>query len=356
MPRITFHSDAAVYQGNPESANEVTDLDILKNLHGIHSGDQTCSQHASAELTEALGLGGGRMRFAFDEDREKFQITTSYFVAQKPDTEQLHELMQFTETQWQNSLGSNQFTGLGRQAHSLTYAKASLQPVEGYFVDALPEHAGRETFVKWADEGEANDYCLFDLQQQIQAGNTVAAVEMAELYQKGDGVAQDEQLAATLLAQGLQQDCPLSQVKLADALLEGRGIDADPHMAVRLLNKSLETQETPEALFRLGEIYKRGIGTEAQPEKAISFLQKATDLGHGPSMAELADCYEQGIGVAADPDQAKQLYQNCVDQGNVQVSSALERLATTADSAANIVDNVKKKSGGLFGLFRRKKK
>jgi TPR repeat protein len=67
---------------------------------------------------------------------------------------------------------------------------------------------------------------------------------------------------------------------------EGRGIDQDYNMAVKMYEKAVE-KEHQDACYRLGQLYQYGKGFAVDYLKAYSLYKKAADMGHGKSQSIL---------------------------------------------------------------------
>ena len=367
MPRITFSADAAVFSGNPHEKNQVNAPEVFKQLHGVHSGDQFCSEFLDAELVRTLGLKGGRLRFEFEESDNRFRISTTYSIDRKPSKQEMSQLYRETEAQWSDGIGSGEFESFRGEVMSATLGMAlinedpNVDHLSDYFVEAWPILEDRNMVAKWSYKGGHNDYLVRDLREGVRQGDSNAETMLASILMEGDGVAQDQKTAVALLARGVKRGEEAATTKFATALLEGNGVEAAPHIAIRLLEKCV-AEGSPLAIAQLGDVYKNGRGVPADPEKAIPLLQQAADIGFLPALAELGDCYELGIGVEPDADKARQMYNACMEQGFDAVAPALARMDEPAKGSAaskfkkQKEKKQKKKGGGIFGFLKRKKK
>ncbi|MBR5124343.1 MAG: sel1 repeat family protein [Clostridia bacterium] len=71
----------------------------------------------------------------------------------------------------------------------------------------------------------------------------------------------------------------------------------------------------PNALYRMGDAYRRGHGLPSCPDRAYSLFRLADGMGDEPSRFALGVCYEQGIGTAPDPQRAFAYYEASAQAG-----------------------------------------
>ncbi|MBE6651834.1 MAG: sel1 repeat family protein [Ruminococcaceae bacterium] len=70
-----------------------------------------------------------------------------------------------------------------------------------------------------------------------------------------------------------------------------------------------------EALYALGDAYRRGYGTPADPERAVQLYRLAADGGSERGQFAYAACLERGIGVAVDEREAARRYEQAASEG-----------------------------------------
>lgn len=109
-------------------------------------------------------------------------------------------------------------------------------------------------------------------------------------------------------------------LQLATCHLSGTGLPApNPTRAAHLLQLAYHLTSSVQAAYKLALIYE-------YPEQssnlisidvvaAFEWFRAAADLGHAPSMAELALCYELGCGVEQDDGMSLDWYRRAADAG-----------------------------------------
>ncbi len=332
MPRITISAKATAYEGNPHDHREITDPVILKKFHGADTGDDVCEPHISQGLAVAIGLKGGRIRFAFSDKANQLAVTTTYGVDHKPDQNQLQQLVQETQAQWSDGLGSSSFSTFDTDYMSANLGKALinehpeiLQHLPPFFLDAAPDDAGQPK-ISWSDTGGPDDFLINDAKVAAQAGHPYAQAFLGFLYQEGEVMEADTQKSIEWFKKSADQENEMGYTHLGFAYLEGKGVPVDLQTGIQYMQKAANLDSTL-ALHTLGEAYKEGkYGLENQPEKGIPYLERAVAMDFAPCKAELGDCYEYGIGVKKDLKKALALYADALEDGFEPVEPAFQRV------------------------------
>lgn len=70
-----------------------------------------------------------------------------------------------------------------------------------------------------------------------------------------------------------------------------------------------------DALYHLGDAYRRGYGTPADPRRAVSLFRLAAEYGSEIGQFAYAICCERGIGRRTDPFEAARLYEKAAEAG-----------------------------------------
>jgi hypothetical protein len=120
MLRVTI-SGAAQAVAEPRSRQPITDPDILRQLDGASSED-TCDEHLPEEL-RGPGIYGGRVMLAYDE-AAGLRVETTYRVYGELGPDRLAKLIEETESQWSDGIGSGAFRYSGGEVLSTTLAMA----------------------------------------------------------------------------------------------------------------------------------------------------------------------------------------------------------------------------------------
>lgn len=130
--------------------------------------------------------------------------------------------------------------------------------------------------------------------------------------------------AIALLRRAAAGHDPNAQLLLAQIYAEGRGIAADPALAM-LWYEVAANAGHPEAMNQLGRCHELGFGTAANEMLAALWYRRAAghDLVWG--MYNLAHLYASGRGVAQDHAQALALYRRAAERGHAKSMNFLGR-------------------------------
>ncbi len=150
-------------------------------------------------------------------------------------------------------------------------------------------------------------------------------------------VGEPREAARTILA-AAETGLADAQVMLGQILLEGRGIQRDPELAVRWF-RIARGQGNAMAHNMLGRCLEHGWGCNPAPSAAASEYRKAAEQGLDWAMYNLANLFATGRGVAQDQAQALALYRQAATLGHAKSMNLLGRyleegLVVPADPAA----------------------
>lgn len=138
-------------------------------------------------------------------------------------------------------------------------------------------------------------------------GHSRAQLQLGEMYEYGQGVAEDHSLAVKLYRRAADQGDSGGRLALALAMEDGIGVEKDAGQALALIELAAQDGYV-EAQDILGGRYKRGQGVTADTKKAIYWLQLAGEQGSIYAMWELAKMYRNGDGVGRDYKEAMKWY------------------------------------------------
>lgn len=155
-------------------------------------------------------------------------------------------------------------------------------------------------------------------------GDAAAQFIMGGLYDSGNGVPQDPELAAHWWRLAAEQGMARAQNEIAVMLSDGRGVPADPKQAVVWYRKAAE-QGLDVAQANLAQMYWRGIGVERDDAEAVAWFHKAAGQPDGFGWAEyyLGVAYASGRGVRADQREAARWFGRAADRGYSDARYAL---------------------------------
>ena len=106
-----------------------------------------------------------------------------------------------------------------------------------------------------------------------------------------------------------------AQYYLGHCYMDGEGVIQNNFLAAYWYEKAAE-QGHVEAQYILATFYAEGTGVPKSPETAVHWYEKAAEQGHMEAQRNLAICYEQGTGVAYDSDMALFWYKKAAEQGD----------------------------------------
>jgi hypothetical protein len=102
--KISISGHAAAFNDSDE---EITTATTLKELAGVKS-DDSCVNYLDEALAE-IGLVGGHLEFAYDEESNRLRVLTVYHSPRKLNKKELQELVKETQAQWSDGIGENDF-------------------------------------------------------------------------------------------------------------------------------------------------------------------------------------------------------------------------------------------------------
>ena len=94
---------------------------------------------------------------------------------------------------------------------------------------------------------------------------------------------------------------------LAICYQKGKYVEKDEKKAFELLWTSIQAENTPKSIKKLGDFYRDGIGAAQAYEDAARLYQAASDRGDAGAMIALSELYNEGKGVEKNVELAIQL-------------------------------------------------
>ncbi len=158
-----------------------------------------------------------------------------------------------------------------------------------------------------------------DLLRKAESGDTVAQLELAEIYLYGNGIDSDENQAELWAIKSAENGNVAAMFWLADGYVtyaklmeEDDKNDSLEHFqkAFKWFQKAAENGHS-ESMVELAELYTRAdSGIEININKALELREKAAKLGSKQAMRSLSIMYRDGIGVPKNPDLAQSWWDN----------------------------------------------
>jgi len=154
-------------------------------------------------------------------------------------------------------------------------------------------------------------------------GNAVAQFLMGELYDRGDGVPQDDEQAVRWWRKAAEQGLARAQNEVGVALTDGRGMSPDPQQAVLWYRKAAD-QGLDVAQVNLGLMYLNGLGgLTKDDQQAVSWFRKAADQGLGWAQYYLGVAYLEGRGVRRNTPAAADWIRKAAEQEYMEAEYSL---------------------------------
>ncbi|MEQ9639411.1 MAG: hypothetical protein RIM84_05240 [Alphaproteobacteria bacterium] len=135
-------------------------------------------------------------------------------------------------------------------------------------------------------------------------GDPAAQRNLAHLYRRGLGVAQDFAEAATWYERAAELGLASAQVNLALMYVRGQGVEQRYDRAAEWLDLAAR-QGHVLGQYNLGLLYWRGLGVEQSPPHALGWLYLAARGGHKGAMAKLGQFVQELPGPAAKAAQRR---------------------------------------------------
>lgn len=210
---------------------------------------------------------------------------------------------------------------------SAWFSKSS-EPVDN--ADALKHQAesgkvdAQLRYAKYLFDRDEKSIAVVWLTEANNQGSLEAEYLLGQLYEKGDGVAQDFEQSRYFFGKAADQGYAPAQYRLGKMLINAE-FD-DPEMdatsdrdlqkkitrGVALLRKSADSGYAP-SQYEMGLLALNGTMTEKSPLQAFSYFKKAADLGVAAAAYMTATCYTSGIGTAINTESARQYLRRTID-------------------------------------------
>lgn len=170
-------------------------------------------------------------------------------------------------------------------------------------------YPGHENF-EYVGSNKGTAASIEFLEHFIEAINTEDAKEqllIAIRYQEGNGITQNDKLAAMWCKKAADQGLAYAQYLLGFCYHSGQGVEKNEKLEAEWFQKSAD-QGNELAQHQLGICYRDGIGVDKDPKKAFELFQESAKKDYSIALRELAICYDYGIGTLEDEQAALKYY------------------------------------------------
>ena len=152
--------------------------------------------------------------------------------------------------------------------------------------------------------------------KSADAGDELAALSLATLYDEGNLVEQSDKMALKYNKRAAELGNAKGQFNLALMYDLAQGVEKDPYEAVKWYQKAAE-QGDVRAQHYLAISYLNGDGVEKSYEKAIEWYIKAANQGYAEAQFSLGCIYDQETGVDRDAIEGAKWYKIAAEQDHV---------------------------------------
>ena len=166
-----------------------------------------------------------------------------------------------------------------------------------------------------AQESAADHQRLNELKARADHGDPEAAIQLADLYAWGDGVARDPAKAAKLHRKAAEEGSARGACLLGLDYVNGIGVKKSLTEGVHWLGKAAR-QGLAEAQYDLAMCYASGDIEGRSVVDATEWFRKAADQGSAPAQAALGNCYLEGTGVPKSIPDGIKWTRKAAEQGN----------------------------------------
>lgn len=154
-------------------------------------------------------------------------------------------------------------------------------------------------------------------------GLSQAAVEMADMYESGEGVEKDENKALSLYAQAAELKNPQAQYSLGK-----RSYEENPPKyedAFAWFSNSAEQGYAP-AQYMTGYMLLQGQGTAKSQKMAVDYFTRAAEQNYSAAQYVLGQIYWKGLGIKRNRAAGRSWLEKAAQNGNVSAQAFLETL------------------------------
>ncbi|MBR1457696.1 MAG: toll/interleukin-1 receptor domain-containing protein [Oscillospiraceae bacterium] len=155
------------------------------------------------------------------------------------------------------------------------------------------------------------------LKTSAEAGNSRAAVLLADCYQHGWGTEEDPEAAFYWFLQAAEAGDTDGMAAVARCLYNGIGTEVDEEQSFVWDLRAAEAGNL-NAMLNVAADYEEGYGVERDLQEALAWYEKAAEGGYDLGMYNLARCYSSGVGTQADTEKAFYWMKKLAELGNVE--------------------------------------
>ncbi|CAM0137443.1 hypothetical protein VKS41_003195 [Umbelopsis sp. WA50703] len=179
--------------------------------------------------------------------------------------------------------------------------------------------------IRLADDGNHKDAVMW-LEKAVQNDNTPALLKLGMMYEEGQGVDRNYEVALVHYKAAANRDDPVAQYLLGlNYRMGDLGLEQNYSEALQYLQKSANAG-FPSAQRVLGLMYSEGVGCQQDHEVAFGWFQKAAAHNDVRAIGLLGNCYEHGNGVQQDYEKALEYYKQAAEAGSDMAEFSMGQL------------------------------
>ncbi len=198
-----------------------------------------------------------------------------------------------------------------------------------------------DCYQRGAGVDQDNREMLHWLMAAAAADDAEAQAKIGFCYAEGIGTVRDSRTAFRWFGKAAKAGYGPAQVMLGNLYLSGAGVEADPAMGVEWHRKAA-IQGDVAGQFSLGADYQLGRGVRKDSAEAFKWFKLAADRGYPPAQYNLGAFYEDGVAVAADLGKAVALYRAAAEKGDPQGMAAYGQALLTGKGTVKNRDLARK--------------
>lgn len=164
---------------------------------------------------------------------------------------------------------------------------------------------------------ENNEIAAQWFKRSAESGNAEAQHMLGLLYNLGIGVEENTSVAAKYYRMAAEQGNSDAQCQLGNLYLEGVGVEQNYGEALWLYHQSA-AQGNSSAEYKIGSLYSSGLGVPEDKAEAVEWYRKAAEKGNADAQNALGVAYDNGDGIEKNHEDAARLFALAAKNGNNQ--------------------------------------
>lgn len=215
-----------------------------------------------------------------------------------------------------------------------------------YFSEAAMDGVGDAYYYLGNLALRSSDEARFDeamrcFDKATEAGSGLGYIGKGRLYEDGQGVARDYEMARSLYSKALDMGYAEANLDLGDLYRDAHGVDIDCNAAMKYYEEAIAAGDvlcSRDAYARIGYLYRNGIaGIETNYDAANEWFQKGINAGSTSAMVGAAGMYYHGFGVERNVQDTRELLESAASQGNsIAMCSIAELILQSAQGEPDV--------------------